>query len=48
MPGHACADTLEGVKRLESLRARIRTIDPFKVDIVVAALFVVAGAIELA
>jgi hypothetical protein len=47
MPGHACADTLEGVNRLESLRARIRTIDPFKVDIVVAALFVVAAAIEL-
>ena len=47
-PGPACADTLEGVNRLESLRARIRTIDPFKVDIVVAALFVVAGVIELA
>jgi signal transduction histidine kinase len=48
MPGHACADTLEGVNRLESLRARIRAIDPFKVDIVIAGLFVVAGVIELA
>jgi signal transduction histidine kinase len=46
MPGRACRDTLEGVKRLESLRARLRTIDPFKVDVGVAALFVVAGAIE--
>jgi len=48
MPGHACADTLEGVKRLESLRARLRTVDPFKVDIALAALFVLAGVIELA
>jgi signal transduction histidine kinase len=44
---HASADTLGGVQMLESVRARIRAVDPFRADIVLAALFVIAGAIEL-
>lgn len=32
---------------LESVRSRIRAVDPFRADMVLAALFVVAGAIEL-
>lgn len=35
------------VKMLESVRARIRAVDPFRVDIAIAALFVVACVIEL-
>ena len=36
------------VKRLESVRARIGAVDPFRVDLALAALFLVASAIELA
>jgi signal transduction histidine kinase len=35
------------VNRLESVRARVRAIDPFRKDVALAALFVVASAIEL-
>ena len=35
------------VKMLESVRARIGAVDPFRVDIAIAALFVVATVIEL-
>jgi signal transduction histidine kinase len=35
------------VNRLESVRARIRALDPFRVDVALAALFVVGSAIEL-
>jgi signal transduction histidine kinase len=35
------------VKVLESVRARIRAVDPFAVDVALAAAFVVAGVIEL-
>lgn len=47
MPVTTRADTLGDVQMLESVRARLRMIDPFKADIVLAALFVIAGAIEL-
>jgi signal transduction histidine kinase len=47
MPIHACADTLGDVNVLETGRARIRAVDPFRADLVLAALFVIAGAIEL-
>ena len=35
------------MNRLESLRARVRAIDPFRKDVVLAALFIVAGAVEM-
>jgi signal transduction histidine kinase len=35
------------VNRLESVRARIRALDPYRVDVALAALFVVGSAIEL-
>jgi signal transduction histidine kinase len=35
------------VKVFESVRARIRALDPFRVDVALAALFVIAGVIEL-
>jgi signal transduction histidine kinase len=35
------------VNVLESVRARIRAVDPFRIDVALAALFVIAGAIEL-
>src|SRR5512132_1313934 len=41
------AVTLGVVKWLESTRARIRAIDPFRVDVALAALFVIGSAIEL-
>jgi signal transduction histidine kinase len=44
---HARADTLGAVKLLESARARIRAVDPFRVDVALAVLFVIASAIEL-
>jgi len=47
MPIHARADTLGDVQMLDSVRARLRAMDPFRVDIALAALFVIATAIEL-
>jgi signal transduction histidine kinase len=38
---------LGAVNVLESVRARIRAVDPFRVDVALAALFLIAGAIEL-
>jgi signal transduction histidine kinase len=38
---------LDAVKTLESLRARLREMDPQRLDIALAALFVIAGMIEL-
>jgi hypothetical protein len=35
------------VKWLESVRTRVRAVDPFRVDLALAALFVIAGAIAL-
>jgi signal transduction histidine kinase len=35
------------VKRLESVRARVRAVDPFRKDIVLAALFVAVGLVEI-
>jgi signal transduction histidine kinase len=39
---------LGAVKLVESVRARIRAMDPFRVDIGLAALFVIASAVDLA
>ena len=47
MPAAATRATLGVVKWLESVRARIRAVDPFKVDVAIAGLFVIASAIEL-
>ena len=47
MPIHPRADTLGAVNVVESVRARIRAVDPFRADIVLAVLFVIAGVIEL-
>jgi signal transduction histidine kinase len=47
MPIDARGAKLGAVNLLESVRARVRAVDPFRVDIALAALFVVAGAIEL-
>jgi signal transduction histidine kinase len=44
---HARAITLGAVRWLESVRERVRAVDPFRVDLAIAALFVVATAIEL-
>jgi signal transduction histidine kinase len=38
---------LGGVQKLDSLRDRIRAIDPFKADVLLAAAFIVAAVIEL-
>jgi signal transduction histidine kinase len=47
MPIRACRAKLGAVRWLESVRARVRAVDPFRVDLALAALFVIAGAIEL-
>ena len=47
MPIHTRAVTLGVVKAVDSLRRRINAVDPFKLDIALAALFVVVAAIEL-
>jgi signal transduction histidine kinase len=47
MPIAARADTLGYVQILDHVRARLRAVDPFRVDIAIAALFVIAAAIEL-
>lgn len=47
MPITARRAKLGSVKPLESARARIRAVDPFRVDIALAALFVIVGTIEL-
>ena len=44
---HARAVTLGEVRPLESARRRMHGLDPFKVDIVIAALFMLVAAIEL-
>jgi signal transduction histidine kinase len=44
---HTRGDTLGGVDTLDSVRARFRAVDPFQKDVVLAALFAVAAAIEL-
>jgi signal transduction histidine kinase len=44
---HARAVTLGEVRPLESARRRMHGLDPFKVDIAIAALFMVVAAIEL-
>src|SRR5688572_18067499 len=38
---------LGGVQKLDSMRDRIRAIDPFKADVLLAAAFIVAAVIEL-
>jgi signal transduction histidine kinase len=48
MPIPAREAKLGQVKLMESVRARIRAVDPFKLDLAVAALFVVGTAIDLA
>ena len=48
MPIHARGAKLGAVKLLESVRARIRAVDPFRVDLAVTGLFLVWTAIELA
>ena len=47
MPAHPRADTLGHVNVLETVRARIRAVDPFKADLVLAAVAVIASVIEL-
>jgi signal transduction histidine kinase len=47
MPTAACGAKLGDVKVVESVRARIRALDPFRVDIGLAAVCAVASAIEL-
>ena len=44
---HARGVTLGPVRWLESVRERVRAVDPFRVDLAIAAMFVVASAIEL-
>jgi signal transduction histidine kinase len=44
---HTRAVTLGNVQTLEAVRARLRAVDPFRADIVLAGVFIVAGAIEL-
>jgi signal transduction histidine kinase len=47
MPTHARAVTLGDVQVVDSLRRRLQAVDPFKLDIALAALFMVVAAIEL-
>ena len=47
MPPYTRTVTLERVKRLESLRARLQAVDPFRKDVALAAALVVATAVEL-
>jgi|SRR5215211_807604 len=47
MPIHARGANLGGVNVLEAVRARMRRVDPFRVDVGLAALFVIAATIEL-
>jgi signal transduction histidine kinase len=48
MSGPPSRAKLGVVKTLESVRARLRAVDPFRLDVVVAALFVIATAVDLA
>lgn len=48
MPIGRYGSKLGAVKMLDSVRARIRSVDPFRVDLAVAGLFLVWTAIELA
>ena len=47
MSPYTHAVTLEGVRRWEELRARIRAMDPFRVDVLIAAVFAVVCVVEL-
>jgi signal transduction histidine kinase len=47
MPTHTRAVTLGNVQVFESARARIRGFDPFKVDIAIAAVFILVATVEL-
>jgi signal transduction histidine kinase len=47
MPPGLRAVTLNAVRWLENVRARLRGMDPWHVDVAIAALFVAAGVIEL-
>jgi signal transduction histidine kinase len=47
MPIYVRAVTLGDVQIVESVRSRMRAVDPFKVDIAIAALFVLVATIEL-
>ena len=44
---HARGVTLGAVRWLESVRERVRAVDPFRLDLAIAAVFVVACVIEL-
>ncbi len=48
MPIHARADTLGGVQVVESVRNRIRAVDPFRVDVAIAVAFIVVAVVEFA
>ena len=48
MPIHARGATVGTVPALDSLRRRIAAVDPFKLDIAIAAAFVVVAIVELA
>jgi signal transduction histidine kinase len=47
MSMHARAVTLGDVEIVESVRSRMRALDPFKVDVAIAALFMLVATIEL-
>jgi signal transduction histidine kinase len=47
MPIHAHGVTVGDVQVLDSLRRRMRAVDPFKLDVAIAAAFVVVAVIEL-
>jgi signal transduction histidine kinase len=47
MPPGLYPDTLGAVRGWEELRARVRAMDPFRVDVILAALFVVGGTLEV-
>ena len=47
MSTHTRAVTLGAVKWLESVRERVRAVDPFRVDLALTAVFIAATAIEL-
>jgi len=48
MPIHARAVTLGDVQVLDSLRSRLNAVDPFKLDIAIAALFIAFAVVEFA
>ena len=48
MRGTPCAATLGDVQALDSLRGRVRAVDPFKVDAAIAAAFIGVAIVEFA